>query len=95
MYHSRRYGANGKGIRASQSFFPAFVGALVLPNIFIHIVACGYRDTMNVGDKFTTEKKVFAYGRGSRAIVVPAQLRLKPGEKIKVTFEKVEEDGKN
>jgi len=50
---------------------------------------------MNVGDKFTTEKKVFAYGRGSRAIVVPAQLRLKPGEKIKVTFEKVEEDGKN
>ena len=47
---------------------------------------------MKVGDKLTVDKKVFNYGTGSKAVVVPAQLRLKNGEKVRVTFEKVEDD---
>ena len=44
---------------------------------------------MEAGEKVTTEKTIFSYGKGSMAIVVPAQYGFKPGEKVKVTFEKL------
>ncbi len=48
---------------------------------------------MRVGDKLTVDKRVFNYGTGSKAIVVPAQLNVKHGEVLRVTFEKVESNG--
>lgn len=48
---------------------------------------------MEVGEKCTVIKKGFAYGPGSLAVIVPAQLGFKAGEEIKITFEKVEPNG--
>lgn len=55
--------------------------------IFIHtILFIGMNDV-----RLTTTKRAFAYGKGSVAVVIPAQLGFKPGDKIKVTFESIQE----
>lgn len=44
--------------------------------------------------KATVVKRAFTYGKGSLAIVVPAQLGFRSGERIKVTFERIEQEVK-
>lgn len=44
--------------------------------------------------RITMEKRIFAYGKGSVAITVPAQLGFKAGDRIKVTFESIGQEVK-